>query len=558
MSTASGRRAAQLHRFPYPWNSSPYNLGLDTTTSSSTKKPAPGRGHAAAVAAGILLSRLVGLVRERVFAHYFGTSDAAGAFRAAFRIPNILQNLFGEGVLSASFIPVYARLNAEGRHKEASQLAEAVFALLLLVTTILVAAGVFATPWLIELIAPGFHGVTRDLTIRIVQILFPGAALLVLSAWCLGILNSHRKFFLSYSAPVVWNFAMIATLVWGGRQHAESRLAILLAIGSVIGSALQFAVQLPTVLRFLWPLRMHVGIGSEHVRTVTRNFFPVFVSRGVVQISAYVDSWLGSFLGAAAVAALGYAQTLYTLPVSLFGMAVSAAELPAMSSALGTPEEIAANLRQRLQIGLQQIAFFVIPSAVAFVLLGDVVVATIYRSGHFQHADVLFVWGVLAGSSVGLLASTSGRLYSSAFYALRDTRTPLRFAVLRVTLTFGLGYLFALPLPRLLGLDQRWGTAGLTLSAGIAGWLEFLLLRHAMNGRIGAVPSGAARIAKLWAVAVLAAAVAYGIKRVLPFHRPLLVGPCVLIPYAAVYLAVARGMGIASMGPLQRLLRRGR
>jgi|HubBroStandDraft_4_1064222.scaffolds.fasta_scaffold06893_3 putative peptidoglycan lipid II flippase len=558
MNTASGRRAAQLHRFPYPWNSSPYNLGLDTTTSSSTKKPAPGRGHAAAVAAGILLSRLVGLVRERVFAHYFGTSDAAGAFRAAFRIPNILQNLFGEGVLSASFIPVYARLNAEGRHKEASQLAEAVFALLLLVTTILVAAGVFATPWLIELIAPGFHGATRDLTIRIVQILFPGAALLVLSAWCLGILNSHRKFFLSYSAPVVWNFAMIATLVWGGRQHAESRLAILLAIGSVIGSALQFAVQLPTVLRFLWPLRMHVGIGSEHVRTVTRNFFPVFVSRGVVQISAYVDSWLGSFLGAAAVAALGYAQTLYTLPVSLFGMAVSAAELPAMSSALGTPEEIAANLRQRLQIGLQQIAFFVIPSAVAFVLLGDVVVATIYRSGHFQHADVLFVWGVLAGSSVGLLASTSGRLYSSAFYALRDTRTPLRFAVLRVTLTFGLGYLFALPLPRLLGLDQRWGTAGLTLSAGIAGWLEFLLLRHAMNGRIGAVPSGAARIAKLWAVAVLAAAVAYGIKRVLPFHRPLLVGPCVLIPYAAVYLAVARGMGIASMGPLQRLLRRGR
>jgi putative peptidoglycan lipid II flippase len=558
MNTASGRRAAQLHRFPYPWNSSPYNLGLDTTTSSSTKKPAPGRGHAAAVAAGILLSRLVGLVRERVFAHYFGTSDAAGAFRAAFRIPNILQNLFGEGVLSASFIPVYARLNAEGRHKEASQLAEAVFALLLLVTTVLVAAGVFATPWLIELIAPGFHGATRDLTIRIVQILFPGAALLVLSAWCLGILNSHRKFFLSYSAPVVWNFAMIATLVWGGRQHAESRLAILLAIGSVIGSALQFAVQLPTVLRFLWPLRMHVGIGSEHVRTVTRNFFPVFVSRGVVQISAYVDSWLGSFLGAAAVAALGYAQTLYTLPVSLFGMAVSAAELPAMSSALGTPEEIAANLRQRLQIGLQQIAFFVIPSAVAFVLLGDVVVATIYRSGHFQHADVLFVWGVLAGSSVGLLASTSGRLYSSAFYALRDTRTPLRFAVLRVTLTFGLGYLFALPLPRLLGLDQRWGTAGLTLSAGIAGWLEFLLLRHAMNGRIGAVPSGAARIAKLWAVAVLAAAVAYGIKRVLPFHRPLLVGPCVLIPYAAVYLAVARGMGIASMGPLQRLLRRGR
>ncbi|MFP5205985.1 MAG: lipid II flippase MurJ, partial [Acidobacteriota bacterium] len=163
---------------------------------SAQPKKASTRTHAAAVGAGILLSKLVGLVRDRIFAHYFGNSDAADAFRAAFRIPNFLQNLFGEGVLSASFIPVYARLNAEERHEEASQLAEAIFALLLLVTTALVAAGVFATPWLIDLIAPGFEGAKRELCIRLVQILFPGAALLVFSAWCLGILNSHRRFFL--------------------------------------------------------------------------------------------------------------------------------------------------------------------------------------------------------------------------------------------------------------------------------------------------------------------------------------------------------------------------
>jgi putative peptidoglycan lipid II flippase len=540
----------------------PTPLSPATPQPSSPVAPrSPGtstRAHSVAVASGILLSRLVGLVRERAIAHYFGTSDAAGAFRAAFRIPNFLQNLFGEGVLSASFIPVYARLNAEERHEEASQLAEAIFALLFLVTTILVVAGVFAAPWLIDLIAPGFHGETRLLTIRLVQVLFPGAALLVFSAWCLGILNSHRKFFLSYAAPVVWNVAMITTLLWGGRHHTESRLAVLLAIGSVIGSALQFVVQLPTVLRFLWPLRLHLRFANEHVRTVTRNFVPVFFSRGVVQISAYVDAWLGSFLGPAAVAALGYAQTLYTLPVSLFGMAVSAAELPAMSSALGTAAEIAETLRTRLRQGLHQIAFFVIPSAVGFVLLGDVIVATIYRSGHFQHADVIFVWAVLAGSSIGLLASTSGRLYSSAFYALRDTRTPLNFAVLRVALTLGLGYLFALPLPRLLGLDHRWGTAGLTASAGIAGWLEFLLLRNALHKRIGAVPSGASRILRLWLLAIAAAVVGYGIKRVLPFHRPLLVGPCVLIPYAALYLAAAQWMGIASMGTLSRLFSRRR
>ena len=516
------------------------------------------KAHALAVGSGILFSRVVGLIRDRAFAHYFGNSDAADAFRAAFRIPNFLQNLFGEGVLSASFIPVYARLRAQDRNEDASQLAEAVFALLAFVTTILVVGGVFATPWLIDLIAPGFHGEKRLLTIQLVQILFPGAALLVLSAWCLGILNSHHKFFLSYAAPVIWNAAMIATLIWGGRSHAESRLAVLLAVGSVIGSGLQFAVQLPTVMRFLLPLRLHLDFATEHMHTVVRNFFPVFLSRGVVQISAYIDSWLASFLGTGGVSALGYAQTLYTLPVSLFGMAVSAAELPAMSSALGTQTEIADALRQRLTQGLNQIAFFVIPSAVAFVVLGDVIVATIYRSGHFGGADVRFVWAVLAGSAVGLLASTSGRLYSSAFYAMRNTRTPLKFAVLRVALTLGLGYLCALPLPRLLGLDQRWGTAGLTFSAGVAGWLEFVLLRGALHKRIGAVKFAASRIARLWSIAILAAVVSFGIKQVLPFHGPLFVGPCVLIPYVVLYLAVTQWMGIASMGTVGRLFPRRR
>ena len=288
------------------------------------------------------------------------------------------------------------------------------------------------------------------------------------------------------------------------------------------------------------------------MHTVIRNFFPVFVSRGVVQISAYIDSLLASFLPTGAVAALAYAQTLYSLPVSLFGMSVSAAELPAMSSALGTADEIAAALRKRLAAGLQQIAFFVVPSAVAFVLLGDVVVATIYRSGAFNARDVTYVWSVIAGSAVGLLASTSGRLYSSAFYALRNTRTPLKFAVIRVSLTLVLGYLCALPLPPLLGIDRRWGVAGLTLSAGIAGWIEFVLLRRALHREIGAVDYSVPRVLKLWLAAIVAAVIGYGIKRVLPFHRPLLVGPAVLIPYGAIYLGLTQMMGISTVGGLMR------
>jgi putative peptidoglycan lipid II flippase len=190
------------------------------------------------------------------------------------------------------------------------------------------------------------------------------------------------------------------------------------------------------------------------------------------------------------------------------------------------------------------------------VLLGDIVIATIYRTGHFQRDDVLFVWAVLAGSAVGLLASTSGRLYSSAFYALRNTRTPLRFAVIRVSLTLALGYLCALPLPRLIGISQRWGAAGLTLSAGIAGWVEFLLLRRALHRDIGPVPSGRAHIARLWSVAILAAVASFGIKLVLPFQNSILVGTCVLLPYGCLYLGITHWMGIASLGGLTRFFKR--
>src|SRR5438552_2256309 len=298
------------------------------------------------VGAGILISRIIGVIRQRVFAHYLGTSDAAGAFSAAFRIPNFLQNVFGEGALSASFIPVYANLLARGDKKEASRVADAVLTMLALTTSIIVLVGVLTTPFFVGLFAHSFSAAARELTIQLVRILFPGAGLLVLSAWCLGVLNSHRRFLLSYTAPVVWNLAIIATLVLFGNRQDQFHLATFAAWGSVVGSALQFGVQLPTILKLIGQLRPVLDIASENVRPVLRNFFPVFMSRGVVQISAFVDAMLAGLISEQAVAALMYAQSLYTFPVSLFGMSISAAELPPMSSALGTTAQVPAQLRR--------------------------------------------------------------------------------------------------------------------------------------------------------------------------------------------------------------------
>jgi putative peptidoglycan lipid II flippase len=511
--------------------------------------------HAFLVAAGILLSRLAGLVRQRVFSRYFGLSDAADAFTAAFRIPNFLQNLFGEGVLSASFIPVYARLLAEGDDPEAGRVAGAVAAILALTTSVLVLLGVLATPILIDAIAPGFHGDKRELTIRIVRILFPGAGLLVISAWCLGILNSHRKFFLSYTAPVIWNVVMIGALV-AYRHASQSSLAVTLAWSSVAGSALQFGVQLPMVLRLARHLRFRLETHAPQVREVVRNFGPVFVSRGVVQISAYVDSLLASLLGAGAVAGLTNAQTLNLLPVSLFGMSVSAAELPAMSSALGEAPEVAAYLRQRLNAGLSQIAFFIVPSAMAFLALGGVITAALFQNGKFTSRDSTYVWAILAGSAVGLLAGTLGRLYASTYYALRDTRTPLRFAVIRVSLTTALGYLCAVPLPRWLGIEPRWGVAGLTASAGLAAWVEFTLLRRTLNARIGSTGLPASLVAKLWSSAAVAAAAGWAVKLLIGHAGPVAAASAILAVYGAAYFGITYLLGVTqSAGALRRLMR---
>ncbi len=514
------------------------------------------RGAAFLVGAGIFLSRIAGLIRNKVFAYYFGSSLAADALNAAIRIPNLLQNLFGEGVLSASFIPEYAGLLAQEKKQDSDRLAGVVAAALALTSAIVVLVGVLAAPALVSLIAGGFTGERRELTVRLTRILFPGAGLLVLSAWCLGILNSHRKFFVSYTAPVIWNLAMIGALVGFGSGTPQIRLAEIVAWASVVGSALQFGVQLPLVLRLASGVRLNLDLRMESAQRVFRNFVPAFISRGVVQISAYIDAFIASWLPTGAVAVFAYAQVLYTLPVSLFGMAVSAAELPVMASATGTAEEIAAYLRGRLDGGLERIAFFIVPSAVAFLAFGDVISAVLFESGRFTRSDSIWVWQILAGSTIGLLASTWGRLYSSTFYALRDTRTPLRYATVRVVLTTILGLIAALRLPGWLGLDPRIGVAGLTASAGIAGWVEFYLLRREITRRIGSTGMTASLTVRLWLAAFLAAAIGWGVKLAISSPHRVIVGMIILAAYGVSFLLIATLMRIPEAAALTARLRR--
>lgn len=504
-----------------------------------------GGGAAVLVAAGIFLSRVFGLVRQRVFAHYFGTSMAADAFNAALRIPNMLQNLFGEGVLSASFIPVYSALRARGDEAEARRVAGAVGALLAVVVAVLVLLGVLAAPIVVDAIVPGFEGRKRDLTVFLVRILFPGLGVLVQAAWCLGILNSHGRFFLSYASPVLWNLAMIAGMLWFGARVGQEALAVRLAWATVAGCVLQLLVQLPAVIRLVPGLRLSLRHRSDHVREVIRNFGPTFVGRGVVQISAFVDQVIASPLPTGAVSAITYAQNIYMLPVSLFGMSISAAELPAMSSLTGSDGEVAAQLRGRLQRALRRVAFFVVPSAMALLALGDQVVGVLLRTGRFTSRDTLLTWAVLAGAAVGLLATTLARVYSSTHFALRDTRTPFRFSLVRVGLGVVLSAVLALWLPRQLGIGRVWGAAGITLASSVAGWVEYALLRRSIQRRLGRTALPLPLLAKLWGAAALAAAAGLGVRLLLAGGDAYLVrGIAAIGTFAAVYGLAALAFGV--------------
>lgn len=545
--------------------------------------------NSALVASGILLSRVSGLARTAVVARYLGVSPIADAFQAAMRIPNLLQNLLGEGVLSASFIPVYSRLLAQGRDEEAGRVAGAIAGLLALLTGVLALAGAVLAGPITRMVAVGFTGERLDLTIALTRILFPGIGFLVLSAWCLGVLNSHRRFFLSYVAPVIWNMTQVvvlvtaAVLVLGGGLSSTvasaaqlEQLAIALAWGVFAGGVLQFAVQVPAVLRSDRSLRLSLAVRLDGVRTTVRSFWPVAAGRGVVQLMIYVDILLASLLAAGALAALEYATRLALLPVSLFGMSAAASQLPALSSLDSTQS---AEVTSRLRPTLARIAFYVVPTVVGFIVVGDLAYDLV-----LPNLAATQVWLVLLGSSVGLLANTSSRLLQSALYAGGDTRTPTRYAIIRVILAALVGAVLMLQFDRLAltpagislegslpafaplpvaarATDQttflRLGAVGLALAAGGSAWLEFTLLRRHLARRLGiAVRVGGGVLARTLLAGAGAAAVG-GVVRVALHGRPsavvfVVAGGAIV----ALYLVGAAALRLPEAGRLGRVLRR--
>ena len=539
----------------------------------------PGGRGSSAVAAGIALSRLSGLLRESLLRSVLALGPAADAFAAALRIPNLLQNLLGEGSLSASFIPVYSRLLGEGRDDEAGRVAGAVAGLLAALAGGLVVVSILAARPLAVLLAPGFEGRRLDLTVDLLRITTGGLGLLVLSAWCLGVLNSHGRFFLPYVAPVLWNAAQVTVLAVAAFGDWSPRgAAIALAWGLVAGGALQFGVQAVAVWRLAPDLRPSFGRGNAAVADVRRRFGPAVLGRGVLQLSGYLDLVLASLLVTGAVAGLLSAQMLYALPVALFATSVAVAELPEMS-------RLASGLADRALAARRRTAFFVAFCTVAYLVLGESIVGALFGWGAFDADDTRAVALVLAAYSLGLPAVASSKIFQNTLYAVGDTSGPARIAAARVGLAAVVGIALMFPLDRvaahggaLLTLDgvgwfgplnagirtgspdPHLGAVGLALGSACAAWLELALLSRRCRRSVDGTSGPTAVMSRLAPATGAAVVVALGVRWATDGLPAIAAAPIGLAVAGCTYVLVASATGVDEadlvIGPLRRRLRR--
>ncbi len=538
-----------------------------------------GNSGAKKIGFGILLSRLSGLLRESLLRSVLGLGPAADAFTAALRIPNLLQNLLGEGSLSSSFIPVYSKLLSEGKEKEAGKAAGAVASLLIAFTGGLTLIGIIMARPIARILTPGFTSEKLDLTVDLIKITTAGVAFLVLAAWCLGVLNSHRKFFLSYVAPVLWNAAQIVILLIAiSKDWDPMKAAKAAAWGLFIGGIIQLLFQLFGVGKLQTKIQFSLSWRNEHVREIIKRFNPTILGRGVVQLSGYFDLVLASLLVTGAVSALMSAQVLYILPISLFAMSIAAAELPEMSRNTNIQD-----LTHRLNQGIKQTSFFMFLTSVIYITIGDQIIGVIFQWGSFDRDDSIVVAVTLAAYSLGIPAIGISRIYQSAFYASGDTKTPAFSATLRVVISLILGLLLMFPLDRFfisnstlekvsgsitgdwgplseslrsLPANPHLGAAGLAVGSAAAAWIEMLFLSRKINKKITPNPSPLSPIMKLLPAALSSVIISI-IARWLLSNTNELINCLVCVSVAVfIYIVISSKSGVKESSLLLKGLRR--
>jgi putative peptidoglycan lipid II flippase len=507
------------------------------------------------VAGATLLSRILGYVRDMVMAYFFGAGLAADAFIAAFRIPNLLRRLFGEGSLSIAFVPVFSEVLTRKGRREAYALAGAAMGLLSLVVVVVAILGVMASPLIIRLVAPGFLNEPDKmaLTVLLTRIMFPYICFVALVALCMGILNVLGHFAAPALAPVFLNLAMITSIFIAARISPDPVVRVIgLSVGVLIGGLLQLLLQVPPLVAKGLKIWRELRLYHPALRKVGRLMLPTIFGAAVYQINILVGTLLASLLPEGSVSYLYYADRLVQFPLGLFAIALATAVLPSLSRQAARSDLV--GLADTFGHALQLVLFITVPAMVGLILLREPIVTLLFQRGDFGPATTRLTAVALLYYSLGLWAFAAVRILVSTFYALQDTRTPVITATVAIAANIVLGIVLMGPLAH----------GGLALATALASMLNLALLVLALRRRLGVLgwrPIAFSAAKSVFAAGLMGAAILFAGRLCLPAPQTggwaLLIGLGAVITVGALlYLVIARMMGMAQVDAVLEIMGR--
>lgn len=435
---------------------------------------------------GTFLSRILGYIRDMIIASKFGAGTSADAFYVAFRIPNLLRNLLGEGALSSSFIPVFSEYLVKDE-KEAWEIGRITFSILLALLSILTFLGILIAPFIVCIIAPGFISLPDkfSLTISLTRIMFPFLLFICLAAFTTGLLNSLHSFFVPAFAPSMLSLGEIFSVfilvpLMGGSIKG-------LAWGVLLGGFGQLLAQVPSVIKF-WPkwgsrrstfggysrsIFFKLMFSHPGVKKIGTLMLPATLGLGVYQINAFVDTICTSYLIEGSPTALYYANRLMQLPLAIFATSVATASLPKMSEFMARKD--IEGLLSTLSSGLKMIFFLLMPASIGLIVLGKPIIALLFQRGRWDEGATNLTYLALLFYSTGLISYGGVKVVASAFYSMQDTKTPLRVSIVAMLLNVELNFIFM----------RFMGVGGLALATAMSSTVNISLLLLFLRRRLG-------------------------------------------------------------------------
>ena len=500
-----------------------------------------------------VISRITGLLRETTLAGLFGAGGGMDAFVAAFRIPNLLRDLFAEGALSAAYVPIFTdKLKKEGRER-AFEVTSAIFSILILVLGIIVLLGIILAPYYVKYYVSGFSNdpAKMRLTVIMTQIMFPFLLLVAVAAACMGTLNSLGRFGIPAVAPAAFNIiTIIMALLFS--QYFDPPIMVL-GIGVIVGGLGQFGIQIPQLIRAGYKFHFRLAFKDEAVSRILRLLLPAALGVAAWQVNVVVGTIIASYLETGSIANLYYALRLMHFPLGVFGIALASVSLPHLSALVSGGDLKGAGEAQRYSS--RMVIFLLLPSAAYLIGAAEAIVALAYQRGQFAWTDTINVALALRAYAIGLVFFGLVRVTAQVFYAFKDTATPVKISLAAVATNIALSLLLMRPL----------SFAGLALATSASAIVNFSFL-YFFSHRKAPAPDrlGLLRYAVNMALAAgLAGLGAFGAMRLFQepdgfggLGRSLAVGIVTFVVSAAIYIVVCLLTGVEELRQVFKLFSR--